>query len=546
MDSFAASTTIKDGLLENAEALNNKMRKDNMDYSLYLVTDSTPAILGSKDICEVVEAALRGGVTCVQYRDKTSDTGVLVQTARKLHAITQKYNIPLLINDRVDVALSVGCEGVHIGQDDLDIESARKLLGHDKIIGVTVSNAAETAAACEGGADYLGIGTVFATATKENTKTIIGVDGLQQILLQLAQANSTVRTVCIGGINASNTSRVVWQSRVSGKGLDGVAVVSAIMAAADPEASARELSRLVKAPPAFARGIVTEGLQGRSPAELVKLAPQVIKAVGLRKPLSHNMTNLVVQNFAANVALCVGASPIMANYGEEAKDLSKLGGALVINMGTVTPEGLDNYLKALKAYNEVGGPVVFDPVGAGATAVRRAATKKILGGGYIDVIKGNRSEILSCMPGGSTVQQRGVDSAEGDVDVKELASALKELARLRKNIVVMTGKTDYVTDGVHVYKIENGHEYLGMVTGTGCCLGTTISAMIAAWPQDKLVATISGLLHYNIAAELAAEREDVKGPGSFVPAFLDELYKVRAATSKGDLDWLTRAKVGIL
>ncbi len=95
------------------------MEKINTDYALYLVTDSTPAILGGKNICTVVEAALRGGVTCVQYRDKTSDTGSLVQTARQLHAITQQYNVPLLINDRVDVALAVGCEGVHIGQDDL-------------------------------------------------------------------------------------------------------------------------------------------------------------------------------------------------------------------------------------------------------------------------------------------------------------------------------------------------------------------------------------------------------------------------------------------
>lgn len=90
-----------------------------VDYSLYLVTDSTPAILGDRDLVEVVEAALEGGVTLVQYRDKVSDTGLLVSTARKLHAITRKYNVPLLINDRVDVALAVGCEGVHIGQDDL-------------------------------------------------------------------------------------------------------------------------------------------------------------------------------------------------------------------------------------------------------------------------------------------------------------------------------------------------------------------------------------------------------------------------------------------
>lgn len=90
-----------------------------MDYSLYLVTDSTPAILGQKNLVEVVEAAVRGGVTIVQYRDKTSDTAELVSTARKLHAVTMKYNVPLLINDRVDVALAVGCEGVHIGQEDL-------------------------------------------------------------------------------------------------------------------------------------------------------------------------------------------------------------------------------------------------------------------------------------------------------------------------------------------------------------------------------------------------------------------------------------------
>lgn len=91
----------------------------NVDFSLYLVTDSTPAILGNRDLVKVVEAACQGGVTVVQYRDKLSDTAELIATSRRLHAITRKYNIPLLINDRVDVALAVGCEGVHIGQDDI-------------------------------------------------------------------------------------------------------------------------------------------------------------------------------------------------------------------------------------------------------------------------------------------------------------------------------------------------------------------------------------------------------------------------------------------
>ncbi|KAI0180016.1 TMP-TENI-domain-containing protein [Hypoxylon sp. FL1284] len=518
-----------------------------VDYSLYLVTDSTPAILGNADICNVVERALKGGVTCVQYRDKTSDTGVLVATARKLHQITKRYNVPLLVNDRVDVALAVGCEGVHIGQDDVDLATARRILGNDAIIGVTASNIAEVEAAAKGGADYLGVGTVFATPTKENTKSIIGVEGVQEILLKIAAEGWPVKTVCIGGINASNVSRVMWQSTGKGKSLDGVAVVSAIMAAQDPEAASKELAQLVKSPPAFAKAAVMPGQQSRSPNELLSLIPYIIKAVDSKKPLSHNMTNLVVQNFAANVALSVGASPIMANYGEEAKDLAGLGGALVINMGTVTPEGLTNYLKALKAYNDAGQPVVYDPVGAGATAVRRSAVRSILGGGYVDVIKGNQSEILACLPGRPSIQQRGVDSGSSDASQKDLALAARELAQLRRSVVVMTGKTDLVTAGGAVYAVDNGHEYLGMVTGTGCCLGTTISATVAAHPKDKLAATVAGVLLYSIAAGTAAARDDVKGPGTFVPAFLDELYNTRVAAVKGSGEaWLKKANVSVV
>ncbi|KAK6086496.1 thiamine biosynthetic bifunctional [Seiridium cupressi] len=523
------------------------MDKSKIDYSLYLVTDSTPAILGDKDIVQVVEAALKGGVTCVQYREKHADTGDLVATAKKLHAVTKKYGVPLLINDRVDVALAVGCEGVHIGQDDLDLASARKLLGENKIIGVTASNVEEVHRAALGGADYLGIGTVFATATKENTKSIIGVSGLQYLLGYLRTSKSKVKTVCIGGINASNASRIMWQSTSLTKSLDGIAVVSAIMAASSPESASKELLHLVKTPPAFAKYSPTSSQNSRSAEDILKLVPEIVRRIDETKPLSHNMTNLVVQNFAANVALSIGASPIMANYGEEAKDLAGLGGALVINMGTVTPDGLENYQKALRAYNDASGPVVFDPVGAGATAVRRAATKVILNGGYIDVLKGNQSEILTCTSSGSSLQQRGVDSAsDSSVAQDKLAATIKELALLRRNTVVMTGKTDLVSAGGATYAVDNGHEYLGMVTGTGCCLGTTISAMIAAYPQDKLAATLVGLLVYEIAAEVAVERNDVKGPGTFVPAFLDELYNLRTQIVKGDEGWKSRVKLRVL
>lgn len=525
------------------------------DYSLYLVTDSTPAILGDKDISDVVDRAIRGGVTVVQYRDKTSDTGALIATARRLHAVTRSHNVPLLINDRVDVALAVGCEGVHLGQDDMDISTARQLLGSGKIIGITANTVDEALTACEQGADYLGIGTVFSTQTKTNTKNVIGPEGLRHTLAVLAErGHGGVPAVCIGGINASNIPQVLFRGSPPEKPLDGVAVVSAIMAAEDPEAASRTLLGLVRDAAERNRQPRTGTAVAASKEELLKLVPGAIKAVHEQKPLSHNMTNLVVQNFAANVALSIGASPIMANYGEEAADLAKLGAALVINMGTVTPEGLDNYKKALRAYNAAGRPVIFDPVGAGATAVRRAAVKSILSAGYIDVIKGNESEIktvfntvsgTSSGGGGNTEEsQRGVDSSSTLSD-PEKARLVRALAAREQAVVVMTGKTDFASDGSRVFSVRNGHEYLGMITGTGCTLGTTVSAMVAACPRDgdRLAAVIAGILLFEIAAEQAATKGSVEGPGTFVPAFLDSLYRIRTGTAAGDLGWLSAEKV---
>ncbi|KAF7543878.1 hypothetical protein G7046_g9913 [Stylonectria norvegica] len=270
------------------------------------------------------------------------------------------------------------------------------------------------------------------------------------------------------------------------------------------------------------------------------MLPQVVKAVGDTTPLTHNMTNLVVQNFAANVALCIGASPIMANYAEEAADLAKLGGALVVNMGTVTPEGLKSYAQAAKAYNHVGGPVVFDPVGAGATSVRRQAVKDLLASCHFTVIKGNVSEIQTVA--GASIVQRGVDSSSS-LTLAQKASLVRALARRRRNVILMTGATDLVSDGTRTFRVDNGHALLASVTGTGCTLGTTVSAMVAAHRGDVLVATVAAVVVFGVAAERAAAREEVRGPGTFVPAFLDELYAIRRETGEGDLAWLARARV---
>lgn len=183
---------------------------------------------------------------------------------------------------------------------------------------------------------------------------------------------------------------------------------------------------------------------------------------------------------------------------------------------------------------------------AGATAVRRAAVKSILSAGYIDVIKGNESEIKTVFNTGSGTSsgeaesQRGVDSSSTLSDA-EKARLVRDLASREQAIVVMTGKTDIVSDGSRVFAVRNGHEYLGMITGTGCTLGTTVSAMVAACPRDgdRLAAVIAGILLFEIAAEQAATKGSVEGPGTFVPAFLDSLYRVRTGTAAGELGWLS-------
>ncbi|KAI4110506.1 MAG: hypothetical protein LQ339_001372 [Xanthoria mediterranea] len=511
-----------------------------IDCTLYLVTDSTPAILGKNHLEDVVRAAVKGGVTLVQYRDKHSDTGDLIRTAQSLRTICRQHSVPLIINDRVDVALAVDADGVHLGQTDMDIITARQLVGSKMIIGVTVSSLAEAVTAVEAGADYLGIGTIYATPTKEDTKAILGTAGVRDILNGITGLEKVVPTVAIGGINAKNIQRVMFKSQGMRKRLDGVAVVSAIMAAESPKAAARALRWLATESPGFINGGQPNPV--KEVDDLLRQANNIIKDLGAKHPLCHNMTNLVVQNFAANVALSIGSSPIMANNGDEAPELARLGGALVINMGSVTPEARTNYIRAAQAYNACGQPVLFDPVGAGATKLRRDAAESLMAECYFEVIKGNESE-LSVLWGELNTQQKGVDSGISTSSDLDKAALTMKLAARERNVVVLTGKTDYLSDGTRTYAIKNGSGYLGRITGSGCTLGTTIAACLASHREDKLLATLSGILMYEIAAERATVRDDVKGPGTFVPAFIDELANVARLAHESNDSWLDQANV---
>lgn len=387
---------------------------------------------------------------------------------------------------------------------------------------------------------------------KEDTKAIIGTQGTREILGSCTTGKAyDVPCVAIGGINSSNVQRILHQSIYFSdekeNSLNGVAVVSAIVGAQDPQEAARDLKQRIET---FGSKFYTVTAPGNSMSSsrrsLLDQIPQIIRAHVTSSVLCHNMTNTVVQNFAANVCLATGSSPIMSLNGPEASDLARLGGALVINMGTVTPEILNTYQAGMKAYNAAGNPVLFDPVGGGATSVRKAAIKTLLRGGFFDLIKGNEGEISAVM-GASDVQQRGVDSGPSKSTPQQKARLVKDLARRENCLVLMSGVTDYLSDGARTLAISNGSHWLGKITGSGCSLGSVIASYLAVYREDKLVAALAAILHYEIAAERADNNSSCRGPGSFIPAFLDELYHLGQEVSEGKINsFEQQAKVELL
>jgi thiamine-phosphate diphosphorylase len=207
--------------------------KRKVDYSLYLVTDRT--LSRGRATADIVRAAVAGGVTCVQLREKNIPTREFIAEARLLKTILNLIGIPLIINDRLDVALAINADGVHLGQQDIDIADARRLAGSDLIIGISAESLADAIRAESQGADYIGISPIFATATKKDTATPLGLDSIRQI-----RAAVRLPLVGIGGITVENAAAVITA------GADGIAVVSAIVSADCPRNAAADLRERIR------------------------------------------------------------------------------------------------------------------------------------------------------------------------------------------------------------------------------------------------------------------------------------------------------------
>ncbi|WP_419880809.1 hydroxyethylthiazole kinase [Peribacillus sp. B-H-3] len=245
-----------------------------------------------------------------------------------------------------------------------------------------------------------------------------------------------------------------------------------------------------------------------------------IEKVRMNNPLIHNITNIVVTNFTANGLLAMGASPVMAHAHEEVADMAKISSAVVLNMGTLDEKAVKSMIIAGKSANEHGVPVVFDPVGAGATIYRTESAKRILEEVQVTILRGNAAEASHLI--GEEWNIKGVDAGDGKVDVISLA---RKTAQKFGCISVITGKEDVITDGKTAYLCGNGHHILTRVTGTGCLL-SSVTAAFAASSCNPLKAAAEACAFYGVAAELAAEKTLVDGPGSFQIEFLNQLSKV--------------------
>lgn len=214
------------------EERRKKVKIDKKAMTLYAVTDRSWLKPGER-LAEPVEELLKAGVTCVQLREKTADDGFFLEEAMELKELCGRYHVPLIINDRPDIALKSGADGVHVGLSDMGIERTRELLGDGFIIGGSAHNVQEALAACQAGADYIGCGAVFGSRTKPDV-SVLPAEELKAICRAVE-----IPVVAIGGIKRENIGKL------AGTGIDGVAVISALFGAEDKTAAAAEFLQLI-------------------------------------------------------------------------------------------------------------------------------------------------------------------------------------------------------------------------------------------------------------------------------------------------------------
>ena len=269
---------------------------------------------------------------------------------------------------------------------------------------------------------------------------------------------------------------------------------------------------------------------------ITKQAAMLIREIRSRVPLVHQITNYVTVNDCANITLAIGASPIMADDIGEAADITSISNALVLNIGTLNERTVASMLAAGKRANELGIPVVFDPVGAGASRLRNDTTHDILKNVKLAVLRGNISEIS--FAAGLTASTRGVDASDTDAGNDGIAIAKKAAAELGC-VAAVTGAVDCISDGARIAAVRNGHSMLSKITGTGC-MATALVGACAGVADDYWTAAVAGIAAMGIAGEIAYEKTGHLGTGSYRMAVMD------AVSLLDEASFALRAKIDAL
>ncbi|MBN8219211.1 MAG: hydroxyethylthiazole kinase [Spirochaetes bacterium] len=257
----------------------------------------------------------------------------------------------------------------------------------------------------------------------------------------------------------------------------------------------------------------------------MKAPTELLKNLRAKRPLIHHLTNVVTVNDCANMTLALGGAPVMTEDDGDALEMAGYAGALVINMGTLDARSLGRMIEVGRKARGMGKPVVFDPVGAGATKVRREAALRILTEVKPTIVKGNAAEILFLA--GAAVAQKGVDADASD----DAAKAVGRLAQAHGCVVAATGPIDYVSDGKHTARLEGGDGYLARITGTGC-MTASLTGCCAAAEGDAFAAAVYAILCMKVAGEKAA---GALAPGEGVGHFRIRLLDAVSLLHDGDL-----------
>lgn len=468
---------------------------------LYAVTDRR--WLNGRTLAGDVEAAILGGVTMVQLREKDLPEADFEKEALEVQRVCRKYGVPFLINDNVSLAVRIGADGVHVGQKDMKACDVRALIGPDMILGVTAKTVRQAKEAEAAGADYLGSGAVFGTETKPDAVP------LDHALFESICRSVSIPVVAIGNVQAGNLALL------SGRGMKGFAIVSGIFAQDNITAACRRLRTLAEA---------AVGTPDYEP-----LIREVMEKIRRKRPVVQCITNVITANDCANALLAVGASPTMAHHPEEMEDFARISDALVLNMGAT--ESIEAMRTAGRIAAALGHPAVIDPVGCAGSVFRRRIVKELIETARPACIRGNASEIRALAMDMNTA--KGVDDPETGIQedsnaanrpaLEETIRAARKLSAASGAIVIASGETDIVVHGETLRFISRGTEDMARITGSGCMLSSLLGAFLSAGQTEEAAAACCAFM--GICGEAASRktREEHGGTGTFRVRLIDAL-----------------------